>query len=108
MLPYTFACIFLATDNADVELHSQPHHLSNTSTLLLSSQATRSAPENAQHSLVLLHHEIIAAAKSVILGETSEAQKDRVRDLEMADKARRREVKDKRKGKKAGRRGDGD
>lgn len=48
----------------------------------------------------------MSAAKSVIVGETSEAQKERVKGLEKAERARRREGKEKRGTKKAGRKGD--
>jgi peptidyl-tRNA hydrolase ICT1 len=50
-----------------------------------------------------MHQIIIAAGRSVIVGETSQGQKERVRGLERAEKARKRGEKDRRSAKKSAR-----
>lgn len=83
---------------------SQPHYLPSPPSLQISSQATRTAGNNMTQALSLIHGAIASAAQSVIVGETSDAQKDKVRRLARAEDGRRREMKDKRSSKKAARR----
>lgn len=55
-----------------------------------------------------LHTLIVSAASAGLVNEPSEEQRKRVRDLEKADKARRRLDQEKRKQVKRGRSKDGD
>lgn len=74
--------------------------------LLFQSQESRSAPQNLDRALSNLHATIVSAAKGLVRGETSDAQRERVRRLADADKARRKEMKMKQKAKKESRRKD--
>ena len=86
------------------ELIWQPHYLAGANALQLSSQNTRSAADNLAHAMRNLHGCIVKAALSTIVGETSDAQKARVRGLVRAEEGRRRDMKEKRSSKKASRR----
>jgi peptidyl-tRNA hydrolase ICT1 len=50
-----------------------------------------------------MYQAIVSAGRSVIIGETSQGQKDKVKGLERAEKARRRGEKDRRSAKKSSR-----
>ncbi|CAK9783917.1 hypothetical protein CC85DRAFT_322259 [Cutaneotrichosporon oleaginosum] len=71
--------------------------------LLLSSQNSRSAPQNLATCLENLHATIAQAGRGLIRGETSEAQRERVKELQKADARKRRVLKEKQKSKKASR-----
>ncbi|CCM03072.1 uncharacterized protein FIBRA_05192 [Fibroporia radiculosa] len=58
---------------------------------------------NIQECLSKLHSQILIAASTPIVNETSNGQKERVRGFERAEKARRRVHKDKRSELKRGR-----
>lgn len=53
-----------------------------------------------------LHSTIVSAARSLIRGETSPEQRQRVAGLAAAEKARRKDMKMKMKAKKGARRGE--
>ncbi|KAK4687561.1 hypothetical protein P7C73_g2554, partial [Tremellales sp. Uapishka_1] len=84
----------------------QSYYIRSPPALLLSSQVSRSAPQNADHALAALHKTIVSAGSSILIGKTSDAQKQRVQGLMRAEEGRRRSEKSKRSGKKASRRGD--
>ncbi|KAK1925201.1 hypothetical protein DB88DRAFT_488233 [Papiliotrema laurentii] len=88
------------------EVQKSPYYLPNPPALLVSSQTSRSAPENLQAALRLLHQTLKDAAERPIIGETSAEQKQRVEELVVKEKAKRRILKDKRKANKASRRGE--
>jgi len=50
-----------------------------------------------------MHQTIVTAGRSLIVGETSVGQKERVKGLEKAEKARKRGEKDRRSAKKSAR-----
>ena len=100
----TLIARLLSTD--DISLTLQPHYLPSPPALLVSSQTSRSAPQNAQIALTLLHKTLLEAAKRPIQGETSAVQKERVKGLAAAEKARTRLVKERKSANKASRRGD--
>ncbi|KAL7420771.1 hypothetical protein Q5752_004723 [Cryptotrichosporon argae] len=87
-------------------LSKDPHFLAHTPALQIASQETRVASSNAAHALSLAHAAIARAAASVVRGQTSAAQRARVRELVGAEQRRVRESKMKHKSKKASRRGD--
>ncbi|EIM90891.1 uncharacterized protein STEHIDRAFT_90800 [Stereum hirsutum FP-91666 SS1] len=77
-------------------LRRSPHFVSSSHSLLITSTTTRSQSQNVDDCLLKLHNLIVSMAASSIQNEPTEQQKDRVRGLERADKARRRADKDKR------------
>lgn len=81
---------------------TQPHY--HAPSLLIAAQASRSAPQNLAAAIQLLHATIVQAGRGLVRGQTSAAQKERVRSLAQADKRRTREMKERHKSKKAGRR----
>lgn len=81
----------------------QYYHAPN---LLFQCQTSRSAPQNLDRALSNLHSTIVSAARSLIRGETSPEQRQRVAALAAAEKERRKEFKMKAKAKKGARRGD--
>jgi hypothetical protein len=56
--------------------------------------------------MALLHRTIQDAGRSVLVGETSDEQRNKVRGMMRAEEGRRRKEKDMRGRKKADRRGD--
>ncbi|KAL1410954.1 hypothetical protein Q8F55_001897 [Vanrija albida] len=85
-------------------LKRSPHY--HAPSLLLSSQASRKAPDNLARALLTLHTSIVDTTRGMIVGETSEEQKERVRGHVEAEQRRRRDAKDKMKSRKANRKGD--
>ncbi|KAI9637759.1 RF-1 domain-containing protein [Dioszegia hungarica] len=85
-------------------LRSSPHYLPNPPSLLITSQLSRSAPQNQAAAMSILHQTIISAARSVIKGTTSSEQKQKVQGLMRREEGRRRMDKDRLKSKKAARR----
>jgi peptidyl-tRNA hydrolase ICT1 len=81
----------------------QPYYLPSPPSILISSQTSRTASANLQTALDQLHDTIVKAGRSVIVGETSAGQKEKVKSLERAEKARRRGEKDRRSAKKSSR-----
>jgi peptidyl-tRNA hydrolase ICT1 len=81
----------------------QQYYLPSPPSILISSQISRTASQNLQIALEQLHDTIIKAGRSVIVGETSQGQKEKVKGLERAEKARRRGEKDRRSAKKSSR-----
>jgi hypothetical protein len=56
--------------------------------------------------MALLHRTIQDAGRSVLVGETSDEQRDKVRGMRRAEEGRRRREKERRGRKKADRRGE--
>ncbi|KAI0775266.1 hypothetical protein BD413DRAFT_603224 [Trametes elegans] len=81
-------------------LKKTPSYVSSSQSILLTSTVHRSQAQN-------LHALVVSAASAGLVNEPSEEQKQRVRSLERAEKARRRLDKDKRKQVKRGRSGGG-
>ncbi|RPD60010.1 hypothetical protein L226DRAFT_63688 [Lentinus tigrinus ALCF2SS1-7] len=86
-------------------LKKTPAYTSSSQTILLTSTAHRSQAQNVQDCLAKLHSLIVSAASAGLVNEPSEVQQERVRQLVRAEKARRRQDKDKRKEVKRGRSG---
>lgn len=86
--------------------HAQPYY--HAPSLLLSSQTSRSAPQNLATCIENLHATIAQAGRGLVRGETSDAQRERVKDLQKAEVRKRRVMKDKQKSKKASRTEKGD
>ncbi|EGN99309.1 hypothetical protein SERLA73DRAFT_108748 [Serpula lacrymans var. lacrymans S7.3] len=84
-------------------LKKNPHYVTSTKSLLISSTVFRSQPQNLQDCLMKLHNLIISTAAASITNSPSIQQKERVRNLQKADDARRRVQKDKRSQLKKGR-----
>ena len=84
----------------------KPYFIASPPALLVSSQVTRSAGSNAEAAVKSVHQAILSAAKAPIIGETSQEQRARVKNLAQAEKAKRRVIKDKQKATKASRRGE--
>lgn len=82
----------------------QPHYLPDPPSLLISSQTSRSAPQNQAAALALLHDTIVSAARRVIKGQTSPEQKQAVQAMMRREDARRKADKVRLKSKKAARR----
>lgn len=78
-----------------------------TGSILLSSSAHRTQPQNLADALSKLHAIVVAAAKQGLVGETSEKQKQRVNELVKREKGRTMQVKKQRKDVKSGRRSSG-
>lgn len=89
---------------SNLNTNQQPHYLPAPPALLVSSQTSRSAGTNLSSALAILHRTIRDAASSVIVGETTGEQRERVRGLVKAEKARVRAGKERRSDKKASRR----
>ncbi|KAI8980135.1 RF-1 domain-containing protein [Trametes punicea] len=85
-----------------------PSYVSSSQSILLTSTVHRSQAQNVQECLAKLHSLVVSAASAGLVNEPSEEQRERVRSLERAEKARRRLEKDKRKQIKRGRSGGGD
>ncbi|KAI0635864.1 RF-1 domain-containing protein [Trametes polyzona] len=83
---------------------TQPSYVSSSHSIQIVSTKHRSQAENVQDCLAKLHSAIQkAAAEGFLKKEPSEAQKQRVRELERIAKARRRQEKEKRSQVKRGR-----
>ncbi|KAI0327828.1 hypothetical protein GY45DRAFT_1347532 [Cubamyces sp. BRFM 1775] len=89
-------------------LKKTPSYVSSSQSILLTSTVHRSQAQNVQECLAKLHALVMSAASAGLVNEPSEEQKERVRSLQKAEKARRRLEKDKRKQVKRGRSGGGD
>ncbi|WOO80929.1 uncharacterized protein LOC62_03G004458 [Vanrija pseudolonga] len=85
-------------------LRKTPHY--HPPSLLISSQNSRKAPDNLARALEILHASIVDTTRGMIVGETSEEQKERVQGHVEADQRRRRMAKEKMKNKKANRKAD--
>ncbi|KIR50771.1 peptidyl-tRNA hydrolase ICT1 [Cryptococcus gattii Ru294] len=85
-------------------LTKSTHYHHSPPSLLITSQKTRSAPQNQANALTLLHQTIVNSANSLIINPTSPEQKERVKELEKKEKERRLEMKKRRSMKKASRR----
>ncbi|TXT13596.1 hypothetical protein VHUM_00963 [Vanrija humicola] len=85
-------------------LRKTPHY--RAPSLLISSQNSRKAPDNLAKALEILHASIVETTRGMIVGETSEGQKERVKELVEVDQRRRRMAKEKMKSKKANRKAD--
>ncbi|EIW72506.1 hypothetical protein TREMEDRAFT_24609 [Tremella mesenterica DSM 1558] len=84
-------------------LSKSHHYLKSNPSLLISSQETRDRRENLRRALDILHQTLLQAGREVVMGHTSEKQKERVRGLIKAEKAKRRVDKTKRSETKADR-----
>lgn len=84
--------------------YSQPHY--HPPSLLISSQNSRKAPDNLAKALEILHASIVSTTRDMIVGETSEEQKERVQGHVEADQRRRRMANEKMKNRKANRKAD--
>ncbi|GFZ45947.1 hypothetical protein JCM24511_03680 [Saitozyma sp. JCM 24511] len=87
-------------------LSRSSHYRPAPPTLLISSQLSRSASSNLSTAMGLLHRTIQDAGRSVLVGETSVEQRQKVRGMMRAEEGRRRSDKERRGRKKADRRGD--
>lgn len=76
--------------------------------ILLSSSAHRTQPQNLSDALTKLKAIVLGAANEGLIGETSEAQKQKVIALVKRDKVRTTKIKQERKSVKSGRRSTGD
>ncbi|KIR31397.1 peptidyl-tRNA hydrolase ICT1 [Cryptococcus deuterogattii MMRL2647] len=85
-------------------LTKSTHYHHSPPSLLITSQKTRSAPQNQASALTLLHQTIVNSANSLIINPTSPEQKERVKELEKKEKEQRLEMKKRRSMKKASRR----
>ncbi|TBU33587.1 hypothetical protein BD311DRAFT_652166 [Dichomitus squalens] len=91
-----------------------PAYVSSSQSILLTSTVFRSQAQNVHDCLSKarspsrLHALIVSAASSGLVNEPSQEQRERVRQLERADKARRRLEKDKRRDVKRSRSNRGD
>ncbi|RXK36521.1 hypothetical protein M231_06243 [Tremella mesenterica] len=94
--PWTPAFLMLS-------LSKSHHYLKSNPSLLISSQETRDRRENLRRALDILHQTLSQAGREVVMGQTSDKQKERVRGLIKAEKARRRVDKTKRSETKADR-----
>ncbi|THH21640.1 hypothetical protein EUX98_g8313 [Antrodiella citrinella] len=89
-------------------LKKSPAYVSSSESILITSSVHRSQPENVQECLSKLHALILSAAESCLVNEPSKEQRQRVERLQRAEKARRRQDKDRRSAVKKGRKGGGD
>ncbi|EKM57804.1 uncharacterized protein PHACADRAFT_158844 [Phanerochaete carnosa HHB-10118-sp] len=89
-------------------LKKSSNYVSSSETLLVTSTVHRSQAQNVEECLSKLHALILSASSAALITEPSEEQKQRVRRFEAADKARRRQMKDKRSEVKRTRRGGSD
>jgi peptidyl-tRNA hydrolase ICT1 len=87
-------------------LQQSPYY--HAPSLLLSSQNSRSAPKNLATCIDNLHATIAQAGRSLIRGQTSDEQRERVKELQKAEARKRRSMKEKQKSKKASRSDKGD
>ncbi|GJE85559.1 hypothetical protein PsYK624_016380 [Phanerochaete sordida] len=71
-------------------------YVASSETLLITSTVHRSQAQNVEDCLSKLHALVLSASSAALITEPSEEQKARVRRLEAADKARRRQMKDRR------------
>jgi len=88
---------------ARTELKKSPYYTSSSQMLLITSTVFRSQSQNVDDCLSKLHTSIMSAALAPVKTEPTEQQKARVRSLEKAENARRRNQKDKRSQIKKGR-----
>ncbi|EIW57497.1 uncharacterized protein TRAVEDRAFT_125523 [Trametes versicolor FP-101664 SS1] len=92
-------------------LKHTPAYASSSQSVLITSTVHRSQAQNLtrfDRRSLQLHTLIVSAASAGLVNEPSEEQRKRVRDLERADKARRRLDQEKRKQVKRGRSKGGD
>ncbi|BEI81624.1 hypothetical protein CcaverHIS002_0207840 [Cutaneotrichosporon cavernicola] len=82
-------------------LQQSPYY--HAPSLLLSSQTSRSAPQNLAICIENLHATIVNAGRGLVRGQTSDAQRERVKELQKAEVRKRRVMKEKHKAKKASR-----
>ncbi|KAI1797185.1 RF-1 domain-containing protein [Ganoderma leucocontextum] len=73
-----------------------PAYASSSQSILLTSTVFRSQAQNVQDCLAKLHALVVSAASAGLINEPSKEQRERVRQLEKSEKARRRLEKDKR------------
>ncbi|KAM0787878.1 hypothetical protein ACM66B_003928 [Microbotryomycetes sp. NB124-2] len=90
-------------------LQKSPYAVKSTtdlksSDILVSSSAYRTQPENLRDCFVKIKSLILEAAQQGLVGETSVAQKERVKNLAQAEKQRVKTQKKQRKDVKGGRR----
>ncbi|KAI0661670.1 RF-1 domain-containing protein [Cubamyces menziesii] len=89
-------------------LKKTPSYVSSSQSILITSTVHRSQSQNVQECLAKLHALVMSAASAGLVNEPTEEQKERVRSLQKAEKARRRLEKDKRKQVKRDRSGGGE
>lgn len=77
-------------------LRNTPSYVASTQTLLLTSTVHRSQAQNIDECLAKLHALVLSASASALTTEPTEEQKKRVQHFEEHDKARRRQMKEKR------------
>ncbi|KAI0784546.1 hypothetical protein C8Q75DRAFT_387038 [Abortiporus biennis] len=73
-----------------------PTYVSSSQSLLVTSTVHRSQAENVNECLTKLHALVLSASSAALITEPSPEQRERVRRLEKAEKARRRLEKEKR------------
>ncbi|KAH9943687.1 RF-1 domain-containing protein [Amylocystis lapponica] len=85
------------------QLKRTPSYVSSTESIQITSTVHRSQAQNVQDCLAKLHALIVSASAASFVNHPSDHQKERVRGLERAEKARRRTDKFKRSALKKGR-----
>ncbi|WRT67502.1 uncharacterized protein IL334_004474 [Kwoniella shivajii] len=85
-------------------LTKSPYYLSSPPSLLISSQTSRTASQNLNSALTLLHRTIQDSAGNLIINPTSSEQKSRVKGLIKRENEKRLEMKKRQSAKKFSRR----
>lgn len=81
-----------------------PYYVASDHSLLVTSMRNRTQEANLEDALKKLHQHVLQIAAQGLVGETSEAQKQRVKSLQKAEAARKKHTKIKRADVKSGRR----
>lgn len=80
-------------------------HATKSGDLMIQSDDSRKQADNANACFRKLHEFILAAGREVVPGETSEEQREKVENLQKAEAAGRRRLKERQSQKKSARRG---
>ncbi|KAK0547754.1 hypothetical protein OC845_003949 [Tilletia horrida] len=94
---------WLLKDVADDLIKESPYYVQSSHTVAISSMRHRTAPANAQDALEKLHEHLMGIGSASLVGETSDEQRRRVKNLQRKESRKMEQVKRKRSDTKAGR-----
>ncbi|KAF2096341.1 peptidyl-tRNA hydrolase domain-containing protein [Rhizodiscina lignyota] len=89
-------------------VRNSPYYAKNSDSLLIQASDSRKQRDNLHACYVKLDQVVLDGAAKLLPGETSEAQRERVKNLQKADNERRIKMKKVHGSKKSSRRGDWD